>query len=116
MMQRRKFIINSSLAGSAAFLGAGSLEAMGLHLLNAKMLLSKEEYQHLTAFAKEYDAILKSHPERPLFLNKVYAIEGLIDRKVSKNGYEVSCRNTNGQYLVLKKIGDKKYVKILNEI
>lgn len=115
-MQRRKFIIHSSLAGSAAFLGAGSLEAMGIHQLNAKMLLSKEEYQHLAAFAKEYDAELKGHSERPLFMNKVYWIDQLVDRQVSSKGYEVCCRNTDGQYLVLKKQGDKKYVKILKEI
>jgi hypothetical protein len=115
-MQRRKFIIHSSLASSVAFFGGGSLEAMGIHLLNAKMLLRKEEYQHLASFAKEYDAILKSHSERPFFMNKIYAIDELIERKVSKNGYEVRCRNTNGQYLVLKKVGNKKYVKILKEI
>lgn len=116
MMQRRKFIVNSSLAGSAAFLGAGSLEAMGIHQLNAKMLLSKEEYQHLASFAKQYNAILQELPERPLFMNKIYWIDELIDRKVSKQGYEVCCRNTSGEYLVLKKTGDLKFVKILKEI
>lgn len=115
-MQRRKFIIQSSLAGSAAFFGSGQLEAAGVQMLNAKMLLSREEFQHLTSFAKEYDALLKEHPERPVFMDKVYWIDQLLDRKITPKGYEVFCRNRNGEYVVLVKKGNRKMVKVLKEI
>ncbi len=115
-MHRRKFLVKSSLAGSAAFIGTGSLEAVGIQMLHAKMLLNKEEYQHLTSFAKEFDAILKTQAERPLFMNKVYWIDQLVERRTIENGYEVCCKNVNGQYLVLIKKGKNKYVKVLKEI
>ena len=116
MMHRRKFLVKSSLAGSAAFIGTGSLEAVGIQMLQAKMLLNKEEYQHLTSFAKEFDSILQTHPERPLFLNKAYWVDQLVERKTTANGYEVYCKNTNGDILVLTKKGERKFVKILKEV